>query len=949
MRFCKFVFTASILLWLIACAGGTKSVPVAKTENTPDIALTDTLPVDPAIITGKLDNGITYYIKKNGKPENRCELRLAVNAGSTLEDDDQLGLAHFAEHMAFNGTEHFKKHELIDYLESIGMKFGPEINAYTSFDETVYMLKLPTDSLDVLRKGFQVLEDWAHLVSYEPEEIDKERGVIIEEWRLGRGADARMRDKQLPVLFKGSKYADRLPIGTKESLESFKHESLRRFYKDWYRPDLMAVIAVGDFDVEMIKKLITEKFGAFPQQSANREREMFKVPEHRETLYAIASDKEATRSTVSLFFKLPAQEEETVADYRLNIVENLFNNMFNERLEELTQQENPPFIYAYSGKGRFIRSGEIYNLIAMVKDNGLLLGLQVLLTEARRIQLHGFTTTELERQKKNVLRGMEQLFNERDKMESDNFANEYVRGFLYDEPLPGIAYEYQIYQKFVPTITLQEINALANQWITGENRVILTNCPQKEGILIPTEMELAQILAEAEKQTVEPYVDKAVEKPLVEKTPAPSQVIKKENIDKMGVTIWTLKNGVRVILKPTDFKNDEVLFSAFSYGGNSLVDDQDIIPAQTAATLMAQGGVSDFDMIQLQKLLSGKVVQVGPYISNLSEGMTGHASPKDIETLFQLIYLYFTAPRTDSTAYISYKTRIEAVYQNRSASPEAAFQDTLTSVITSHHPRYKPWSLATIKQFDLQKSAGIYKERFADGDDFTFLFVGNFTPEMIKPFVETYLGGLPVLSGKESWRDVMYEYPKGVIKRSLRRGQEAKSQDALIFTGPFDYNRQNRFIADAVIGVLRIKLRERIREDMGGTYGVRVSGSWAHFPKQRYQINIQLGANPQRVSEITKEIMTQIDSLVNFGTMDIYLTKIKEANRKEYETNLKENGFWLSNLEFKFFHSENPLDILTYPELIDKLTLTDIQDMAMKLFNKENYINLVLYPENWQE
>jgi zinc protease len=942
------ILLLSVIL-LATCGVNTKRSAQPMEEKLVTASLTDPLPLDPSIITGKLNNGLTYYIRKNAKPEKRCELRLAVNAGSILEDEDQLGLAHFCEHMAFNGSANFKKHELINYLESIGMKFGPEINAYTSFDETVYMLRLPTDSMEVLNKGLQVLEDWAHLVSYEGEEIDKERGVIIEEWRSGRGANARMRDKQFPILFQGSKYANRLPIGVKELLETFDHETLRRFYRDWYRPELMAVIAVGDFDPATVRQMITDKFGRMETAKTARPRAMFPVPDHEQTLFAIASDKEATYSSVDVFYKLPDEEDKTVADYRRNIVQALYNNMINERLQEISRQENAPFVMAFSSKGQFIRSREFYSLSAIVKDNGVEAGLKAVLTEAKRIQQHGFAATELERQKKNVLRWIETAYNERDKMESDRFADEYVRGFLYGEPLPGIRYEFGIYTQFVPGITLQEVNELAQQWMSGRSRVVMVDSPEKEDVFIPDQEKLQAILDEVNTLKVDPYIDKVTEKPLVDKTPQAGAVISEKKIEALGVTEWQLKNGVRVVLKPTDFKNDEIRFTASSPGGNSLFDDQDIVAAQTAASIIDESGIGEFNLMQLEKLLSGKVVSVSPYIGGLTEGFNGSASPKDLETLFQLIYLYFTASRADSAAFATYRSRMESYYQNRSLSPETAFQDTLNAVLTQRHPRYASWNLSTLDRFDLVKSAEFYKNRFADASDFTFFFVGNLNLPEIKPLVETWLGSLPAIHRNETWRDVQYAYPQGVIKRAVKRGVEMKSLDALVFTGSFDYSRENRYKAESMLNVLRIKLRERIREDLGGTYGVRVSGSWDHYPVPRYRITIQLGVNPERVPELTAEIMNQIDSLRNFGTTDVYLTKVKEMNRKEYEVNIKDNGFWLGNLDFKYFHSEDPMDIITYPDMVERLTLQDIQNSARQLLNKNNYVNLILYPEGWQE
>ena len=917
----------------------------AQEQTQVTITLTDTIPLDPAITKGMLANGLTYYIKYNAKPEKRAELRLAVNAGSILEDKDQLGLAHFTEHMAFNGTEHFKKHELVDYLESVGMKFGPEINAYTSFDETVYQLQIPTDSLDIMEKSFLVLRDWANGVSFDDDEIDKERGVVIEEWRLGRNADTRMLDKQFPILFHGSRYAKRIPIGKKEILESFNHDVLRRFYHDWYRPELMAVIAVGDFDVNFIKQLINKNFANIPLPQNPRPRVFYPVPEHNETLYAIASDSEATRSTVGIYYKLPTHEERTVQDYRQNMIERVYHNMFNQRLSELTREENPPFMAAFSGKMRYVRTGEFYILLALVKDNGIPLGLETLLREAIRVEKFGFTSTELEREKKSVLRSMEQIYRERDKTDSQAFAEEYIRNFLQDEPIPGIEYEYKVFQEFVPGIKLEEVNALAKEWLSDKSRVVMANSPEKKGMVIPSKSELEAVLEKVSGEKITAYVDDILNVPLVENPPKSQPVVSERYFKDLDVSEWKLANGITVVLKPTDFKNDEILFSATSPGGYSLVPDSNLVAAETATSVITQSGIGEFKEDQLTKLLADEVVRVSPYIGQLTEGFSGRVSPQDKETLFQLIYLYFVAPRKDSTVFASVKSRLEGYYQNRSASPEAAYRDTITAVITQNDPRFKPWTVATFQEMNLNKSVQIYMNRFADASDFIFFFVGNFELNVMKPLVETYLGGLPDLNREEKWSNKTYEYPQGIIEKKVYRGKEPKSLNTIIITGPYQWSRLHRYHANAMLSVLRIKLRERIREDLGGTYGVRVRVNFSHYPVERYKINIEYGADPNRVEELIKEVYIQIDSLTQFGTTDKYLEKVKESQLRDYETNMKENDFWLNNLEFKYFHHEDPYDIINYTNMVENLTLDDIQTAARQYLNRRNLVWVVLYPE----
>ncbi|MCB0284079.1 MAG: insulinase family protein [Calditrichaeota bacterium] len=921
---------------------------VLASENKP-VELTDKIPVDSNVVVGRLENGLSYYIRQNSEPQDRAELRLVVKAGSVLEDDDQLGLAHFVEHMAFNGTQNFEKQELVSFLESIGMRFGADINASTGFDQTIYMLELPTDSAEVFQKGFDILEDWAHRLSFDPAEIDKERGVVIEEWRYRRSANARMLDKQYPVLFHDSRYAERLPIGTKEMLETFDHAALKRFYQDWYRPNLMAVIAVGDFDINQVQGWIETHFKSLKNPDPARERINFPIPDHDETLFAIASDPEARFSSIGLYTKIDIEEEKTVADYRENIVKQLYSNMLNQRLSELTQKEDPPFLFASTGQSRFVKSRGFYVMNAVVNQNGINRGLDALLTEAERVARYGFTQSELEREKNSTMRGLEQAMREYDKQKSAVFASEYIRAFEFDEPIPGLPYEFSLYQKFIPGISVDEVNRIAGKWMKKKSRVVLVSLPEKEGVDIPTEESLKQVLDNFQNKEITAYKDAILDKPIAD-FPEKGAVVEKQTYNKdVDLTEWTLSNGVKVLLKPTDFKNDQILFSATSPGGLSLVQLDDLIPAETADGLARASGVGNYSMIDLQKLLADKVVNVSPYISEITEGFNGQVSPQDLETMLQIVYAYFSSPRMDEEAFSAYKKRMEAILENRDKSPGTAFSDTLTAVLTQHDPRSEPMQLEDLTKLDLQKSGEIFSQRFSDGDDFTFIFVGNFDLDNIKPLIEKYLGGLPVLPSSEKWSDETYSYPTGIHKKVVFKGIDPKSQYALVFTGPFDWNPKNRFEAIALTDILRIKLRERIREDKGGTYGVSVGGSYDHFPKERYRINISFATDPQRVDELKKEVFVQIDSLKNFGISEEYLKKVKEIHTRNYETNLRENSYWLNKIEFSLFNNLDPSEVLRVQEMIDALSLDDVQKAAQKYLNTDNYIEVILYPEDMKK
>jgi len=946
----KRLFPSSLLTWLLA-ACATAPLPEPATPPIPQgivPLLEQTLPVDREIRIGTLDNGLRYYVRYNQKPENRLELRLVVKAGSVLEEEDQQGLAHFVEHMAFNGTEHFAKQELVDYLESIGMAFGPEINAYTSFDETVYELQVPTDSTEVLETAFQILEDWAHGISFEAGEIDKERGVVIEEWRQGRGAGARLRDKQLPVILRGSRYAERLPIGQKAVLDTFVHETLRDFYQTWYRSDLMAVIAVGDCDPQWVEEQIHTCFARIPPAAAPRERSLFPVPDHEETLFAVASDPEATRSRISVYYKRDVREQQTVGAYRRHLEEALYHRMLNQRLYELTMLADPPFLYGRSAQGMLVRTKEGYILGAGVADSGIQRGLEALLTEARRVRLHGFAASELEREKKEMLRAIEQTYRERDKTESHLFADEYKRNFLIDEPIPGIEYEHGLYQTFVPEIGLEEVNRLAAGWTGKTNRVVAVSLPEKEGIEIPAAAELLGVFARVAARELEPYQDHAVQGALLAEIPPPAAIVETREFPEIGVTEWTLANGVRAVLKPTDFKNDEIVFSGSSPGGTSLVADEEYVAALTAEAVVREGGVGDFDKIALEKLLAGKVVNVSPWIEGLQEGFKGRASPEDAETMFQLIYLYFTAPRQDSTAFASYQTWIRGMIENRSASPEAAFSDTLRVTLAQHHFRARPWSEAVIEEMDLETSLRIYQDRFADAGDFTFFFAGNFTLDEMRPLVQRYLGGLPAAGRRETWRDIGMDPPRGVVEKYVYRGLEDKSLSRLVFTGDFEWSYPNFYEIHAMVRVLRIKLREVLREDMGGTYGVGVGVSTSHFPEEEYGLTVSFGCAPERVDELTEMVFAQIDSLQRFGPDSSYVQKVQEIQRRQHEVRLEENDFWLGTLDMAFFHGLDPRIVLEYEKLVDGLDAEAVQRAAQRYFNVENYVRAVLLPERYK-
>ncbi|MBE0644565.1 MAG: insulinase family protein [Bacteroidetes bacterium] len=933
------------ILLLLVCAVPALMHAQEKEINASSLGLGSTLPINPKIRMGKLGNGMTYYIMQNHRPENRVALRLAVNAGSVLETDEQQGLAHFCEHMCFNGTKNFHKNELVKYLESIGMRFGADLNAYTSFDETVYMLELPMDDEATVTKGMQVLVDWASNVSFDDEEIDKERGVIIEEWRSRNGAGARIRDKQFPILLKGSMYADRLPIGKPDILRTFKYETIKNFYHDWYRPDLMSVVAVGDFDVSKMEDKIKQMFGSIPARENPKPRATFEVPDHDELMFAIATDKEATGTSLSLYHKMQPSVDRKVSDYRKSMMEQLYSRMLNDRFSELVQKKDPPFINAYSGKGGFVRAKDVYVLGLSTKDDGLLRGFEAMLIEAKRVKDHGFTASELERAKTNVLRNMEQSYNERDKTRSESHASEFVRNFLTEEPIPGIEIEYELYKKYLPTISIRDINRLTGDLMPEKNRVVALSMPEKEGVAVPTEDQLRAVFAKVDKMQVEAYVDEVANKPLAEVPASKVKITSEKNLDDLGVTEFMLSNGIRVLLKTTDFKADEVDFAAISPGGNGYISDEDIASGAMAATVVDLGGVGEFDAIQLKKLLAGKVVSVNPFISGEYEGFSGEAAPKDLETALQLVYLYFTQPRKDTTAFESFKTRMSAMFENFGNMPERVFSDTMQVTLANYHPRVRPVTKEWLESIDLEKAFDFYRDRFADAGDFTFIFVGNVKAEELRPLLEKYIGALPVTGRKETWKDPGVRPPKGIIKKSVYKGVDQKSMVAVIFNGPFEWTYQNRYDLTSLKELLTIKLREAIREDKGGTYGVGVRASADRYPEEDFTVMVNFGTDPARVDELLGTLFDVLKDTRDNLTTEENLNKIKELQRRERETNMKENGFWLGRLQSSLMNNDPLNEWLDYDSKIDALSLQDLQKTAQKYLDLENYIQVVLYPE----
>lgn len=933
--------TSAFVLTLVCviAVGSSASAQAKKAAASPAI------PLDSAVRRGRLPNGFTYYIRRNTRPEQRLELRLVVNAGSVLEDADQRGMAHFVEHMLFNGTKRFKKNDIVSYLESIGVRFGADLNAYTSFDETVYILPVPTDKPGLVDRGFDILEDWASGALFDSTEVMAERGVVLEEWRGGLGAEARIRDKQFPTFFKGSRYADRLPIGLPEVIQSATPAPLKRFYRDWYRPDLMSVVAVGDIDPVRIERLVRAHFGALRGPAQRRPRPTYPVPPNDSTLVTVATDREQDVSTVLTLYKQPLRRTRSAADYRVLLVDQLYNGMLNDRLSEIGRRTNAPFSFASSSYGTLVRSTDVYQLAAVVKDGGVSRGMTALLQEARRVDLHGFLPAELERAKTAMLRNLESAFAERDKTESGRFASEYVSHFLTGEPAPGIAYEFAQAKAIVPMVTLDEVNALGRQWITPRNRVVGISAPERADVSLPSATDLLATFRAADTTTVAPWTETVSSTPLVETVPAAGRVVAEGTIESLGVTEWTLSNGVRVLVKPTDFKADELLLRAWSPGGSSLVADSDFVNATLATLAVERGGVADVDAVALGKKLVGKQVAVAPVIDNLTEGLSGRASPKDLETFLQLIYLKFAMPRRDSVAFDNFRAQIAPFFANRANSPDAVFGDSVIVTMGQHHPRAMPVNKELIEKASFERAYDIYRDRFADASDFTFLFVGNVQTASLRPLVEQWLAALPSTKRQETWRDVGPRAPQQGFDKFVHKGVEPKSTTLLFYTGEQTFTPEGRHALRSLAELLEMQLLDTLRESLGGTYSVSVNGETNKFPRPEYSLTISFGSAPDRADSLYQTVQRVIGSIQQHGVPDAYVQKVREQQQRGHEVSIKENSYWLANIAARLENGEDPAGLLRYPEFIRGLTGAQIQAAALRYIDLSKGMRFVLLPE----
>ncbi|OOQ56720.1 M16 family metallopeptidase [Mucilaginibacter pedocola] len=901
------------------------------------------IPLDAAVRTGKLPNGFTYYIRHNVEPKNRVVFYLANKVGSVLEADDQRGLAHFMEHMSFNGTAHFPKNELVNYLQKAGVRFGADINAYTGFDETVYQLPLPSDP-EIVKNGLEIMHDWAHGATLETAEIDKERGVVLEEKRLGKGAADRMRTKYFPLILNNSRYASRVPIGTEEVLKNFKPEVIRRFYGDWYRPNLQALIVVGDVDVDQMEKTIKAKFADLKNPANARPRTKYTVPLTGKNQFIAVTDPEMTSTSAQVMIKQPELPLHTDAEYRTSIVRALYNDMLGGRYAELARQADPPYLNGGASIGGFLGGLDAYTISVTAKPGELEKGFKAAWRENDRAKRFGFTATELARAKAGYQNQLESALREKSKTPSSSYVSEYLQYFLHGTAAPGIDYEYKLVSSQLPGITLEELNTLAKTATKTTDRDILLLAPEKDKASLPAEAVFNKWIKEVEAENITAFKDEVSNESLLKKEPVAGTIISQSKDEKLGVTTLMLSNGIKVLLKPTDFKNDEVSFTAFAPGGTSLYSDAEYQSA-SAANIIPSYGAGNYNTTALSKYLSGKQMSVQLSIGERTQNINGGAVNKDLEGALQLMYAYVTEPRKDSVLFRGMITRSKAGLANRQNDPNSVFQDTISATLGNHSVRRTGPSVAKLDQVNLDRAYAIFKERFANLSGFTFVFVGSIDTVAIKPLLAKYIASLPVNGKTEPAKDLNINIPAGKIEKMVYKGTEQKATVNLVFSGPFDYNFENKLKMDALKETLQIRMLERLREDEGGVYSPGVRMATAKLPQGRFSTTITFGCSPQNVDKLIASALDEVEKIKTTGPSQLNVDKFKAETQRSIELALKTNGFWAGYLGGQLLNNENLHQIDDYIKQVNAITPADIKDAADKYLTGKNFIKLVLLPE----
>ncbi|MGV8963326.1 MAG: M16 family metallopeptidase [Candidatus Saccharimonadaceae bacterium] len=911
-------------------------------------------PADQAVRHGKLENGLTYYIRHNKLPENRADFYIAQKVGSMMEEDSQAGLAHFLEHMAFNGTTNFPKKQLLNYLQKNGIKFGENVNAYTSFDETVYYISnVPMVREGILDSALLILHDWANEIALDGEEIDSERGVIREEWRTRGGAQSRLYEKMLPIMFKDSKYSNRMPIGSIDVINNFKHKEIRDYYEKWYRPDLQGIIIIGDIDVDKVEAKVKTLFSKIKMPADAAERVYFTVPDNDETIVSIATDPEATRTSLMLFYKhdtLPDEIKLSQAGLVINYIKSVASNMINDRFQEIIQKPNAPFTsaYAYDGAYFVAKTKDAWTVAASSADDKVDDALSAMIRETERMKKFGFTASEYERARENTLKNYENAFNNKDKQQNSVYAQEYVNSFTNSEPFPGIEYEYNMIKMIAPSISVQVINQTVAQLIQDKNMVISLSGPEKDGLVYPTVAEILVLVEKAKAEKLEPYVEEVSNEQLITTPPIAGKIIKTETNEIFGATVWTLSNGMKVVLKKTDFKDDQIIMTASSIGGNSQYAELDPVNSKIMGSIMTLGGVGNFSVTNLRKALAGKTASASPTVSLTTQGFSGSSSIKDFETMLQLVYLYFTSPRNDKDAFDSFIERMDSQLKNAEAEPMVAFSDSAMHALYGDNPIIARFKLEDLKKVNYDQIMKMYKQLFFNPGSFVFTFVGNIDEEAIKPAVLTYLASLKGQPTHGEFIRVPMDIKKGKSKNVFQKGmQNPKASVFNVFSGQMDRTLKNRLIMDMFDQILDIVYTEKVREDEGGSYGVSSRGSIARYPENQTTLQIVYDTDPAKMEHLNAIIQKELKDLAVTGPREADFKKVKEFMNKKYNESVKENGYWTGILSTYYSYNEN--DFTDYLKTLNAITANDVKVFAEKLLAQGNEIVVSMMPKEVAE
>lgn len=907
------------------------------------------IPMDKQLRYGKLENGLTYYIRQNKYPEKCADFYIAQNVGAILEEDHQNGLAHFLEHMAFNGTKHFPGKGIIDYMERIGAQFGRNINAYTSLDETVYMLRsIPTVRPSIVDSCLLIVHDWSSFISLEDTEIDKERGVILEEWRTGANAGRRMWKESNKQKYIGSQYAKRDVIGDTAVIKHFTYDALRSYYRKWYRPDLQAVIVVGDIDVDQVEAGIKRLFADIPKPLNPAKRVIYSIPENTEPIVSIVTDPEASVAAFGLEYKqtpLSDALKKTEEGYRQMLIQTLIVDMFDDRLDELVRQPESAIAGAQCDYDAITRSCDAFQVYVVAKEGKEKQAFATLLEETQRVKRYGFTAEELKRIKAKTLASYEKAYNERNKQNTKNYMREYANHFLELEPVPGIEWEYPTAKRMLEKeISLEMLNSTVQRYIQPANLIVDIMAPEKKGVELPAREEVLAKLQASYTASVSPYKEKALKKDLMRPSRKTGKIVKETVNSVFGTTEWQLNNGIRVILKPTVFKDDQILLSAFSEGGLSLVPTQKLVSGTYAVGVLQNNGWGSFSTTELDKMLAGKIAGVSPHIGTYSEGFSGNSSVKDFETMLQLLCLKFTAVRKDKAAFSSYLQRMQTSLANADKDPRKAFRDSISMMVNNHHPRTILSTIETLKKISQEEALAIYKQRFANPADFTFVLAGNINPDSVKTLVLRYLGTLKTTKERETWKDNNVRMPNGTVKKSFEREMKVgKASAYILLSGGLPYNLTNKINLNALADILDIRYTETIREEEGGTYGVRVSASVTNRPQEQASLSVLFDTDASKQEYLTSLVYKELESISANGPKPEVLQKVKENLLKQYNEDIQENNWWLSAIQT--YEKDGFCLPVDYVKEVNNLSAESIQNTLKALMGQKNTLELVMKPK----